>query len=398
MQSVFCVTVTSEESILRNATNSLIHEMHLLKLTFWLLTSCSCFWYAIAGSLCVDPGWCVLTDAVVFGNGTIVVPRLAEESRIVKATERHGESPLITVLASSRLVTMAQTRKKIKFGIYKEPYYASENVGHFLGDDIFTIFSALYLWNLQSIATEDVTIVMPSQYKPVFDRLPIISELYTILSANPVLFVDHESQHAFDRLLVGWDSLCYSCVQKKYIGVPMLEAFLRRSADAFSIRPSNLRHRRRCHVTLIEKDPVHALHKYVIANAQEIERKVATTTSCTVQRVSWSSCSLPRQIDIMQRTDIALTLPGSDMMNCIFMPTKSAIISASRCNGGADCEGSNEINLWFGGMPNRHVLFYDYNTTRKYMSWSEQELTWNADHAAEAVRNASIALGVGSSA
>jgi hypothetical protein len=100
----------------------------------------------------------------------------------------------------------------------------------------------------------------------------------------------------------------------------------------------------------------------------------------------------------MQHTDIALTLPGSDMMNCIFMPTKSAIISASRCNGGADCEGSNEINLWFGGMPNRHVLFYNYHTTQKYMSWSEQELTWNADHAAEAVRNASIALGVGSSA
>ena len=53
------------------------------------------------------------------------------------------------------------------------------------------------------------------------------------------------------------------------------------------------------------------------------------------------------QVKEMVMADIVIPLPGSDLMNCIFLDTKSTIIVPHRFDNYNNQEGSNEIDIWF---------------------------------------------------
>ena len=53
------------------------------------------------------------------------------------------------------------------------------------------------------------------------------------------------------------------------------------------------------------------------------------------------------QIKEMAMADIVISIPGSDLMNCIFLNPKGYIICPNRFYNNGHKEGSNEIDIWF---------------------------------------------------
>ena len=64
---------------------------------------------------------------------------------------------------------------------------------------------------------------------------------------------------------------------------------------------------------------------------------------------------LREQLTLMGSTDVVLSLAGADMMNCVFMPTRSALVIPDRYING-NWEASQDVRLWFKFLPGREVL------------------------------------------
>ena len=61
------------------------------------------------------------------------------------------------------------------------------------------------------------------------------------------------------------------------------------------------------------------------------------------------------QIQLMRRTKIMISLPGSDIMNAVFMPDNSVLIVYCRYVDGRK-ESSNEIRLWYKYLRYLHTF------------------------------------------
>lgn len=48
--------------------------------------------------------------------------------------------------------------------------------------------------------------------------------------------------------------------------------------------------------------------------------------SLSVGRATWKAMPMRKQVEVMANTDIAITLPGGDVINAAFLPTKAALI------------------------------------------------------------------------
>ena len=66
-----------------------------------------------------------------------------------------------------------------------------------------------------------------------------------------------------------------------------------------------------------------------------------------VKKINWNGMNIGDQIKEMAMADIVISLPGSDLMNCIFLNPKGNIICPNRFYKTGRKEDSNEINIWF---------------------------------------------------
>jgi hypothetical protein len=80
-------------------------------------------------------------------------------------------------------------------------------------------------------------------------------------------------------------------------------------------------HRRLPNILLMQKDLSHASHKCFISNMDDIVSALRKEYPLlNVNVISWSGKTVMEQIAIMQDTDITISIPGTDLLNVLFMP------------------------------------------------------------------------------
>lgn len=299
-------------------------------------------------ALCISNVSCLLSNVRIASN----VVYTTSWSNFTKLSLKHsaeGEPPHLTLRNCSK-------GEHVKKGLFilKEPYYLG-NIGHVLGDDIWAIYSLLYDFHLHNTPTDNVWIIVPIRFQNEFWKTPIIRELYGVLTSNSVLFVDEtkESEVIYERMIMGWSGYGYVAQTGHFINLNLLMSFRQRF-----LRHVGLNDKQRgkiCNVLFIEKNMTASEHKYSINNTKELMDHLRKKTKCSIEAASWYGMPLREQILKIYSKDIVVGLPGSDIMNCIFQPIKSAMIVPDKCDETGYCSGSNEIGLWFGRIQSRKV-------------------------------------------
>jgi hypothetical protein len=113
-----------------------------------------------------------------------------------------------------------------------------------------------------------------------------------------------------------------------------------------------------------------------------------------VKLISWSDYDMAEQIQLMCRTRAMISLPGSDIMNGIFLRDQGAFVLYCRHIGGGTgrdkleyFDTSNERTYWFDKLPYVDTTTEDCNSTN--VSYSK---TPNADSSITYVDFASLKL------
>ncbi len=391
-------------------------------------------------SVCmIDLRWCLLANSCLHaGNNSIHVPHYetsmnnmgktwqGEKMHDIEVVETHAEKGLLNYLKRVFWGSKTQTNKQSAYSVkarenglatasplisissayssslnvsvlpglyvYKTPYHLS-NIGHVLGDDIWAIFSALYFWNLHMLHSNKLWIVLPETYKTEFQSKSVIGSLFQTITPNKIIFVSSQDHLCFQHLLTGWSGLTYS-YNDRPISVPSILAFKRKVMQALDI---NIEHRNECEVLFIEKDLKVAEHKFSIVNVDELISYVNKFSTCSASKITWQGMELRDQIAKISAARIVVSLPGSDIMNCIFQPIYSGLLVPDRCDTESKtCEGSNEIRLWYSKIPGRHFRTFGGNldsSVKSYpLKWSKNSLTWDPDHLLHEVRSMNIAI------
>ena len=292
--------------------------------------------------------------------------------------------------------------------IVKELYYIV-NLGHLIGDEIFSTFHLLYELGLANIPRADVWVVVSEsvQQRYMFAR-SIVNEHYQLISSNPVLFMDASDggpykmggQEAFfQRLVFGWDryGYAYGYAPEGTI-IPseaVVAAFRHRAMQLYALEDHVLPAATppACSVLFIVKDVTTAEHVFAIANVDELIAALRDQTNCTVKKVTWAGMPLANQVAAIYNTTIVISLMGSDLMNCIFQPLHSGIIVPDFCTTEADCPitspptfcvcASIEVRLWYSHFPSRIV--HRVPARGHGISWNGNIMTWDVDHLLRAV-------------
>lgn len=262
--------------------------------------------------------------------------------------------------------------------IYKEPYYI-DAVGHVLGDDIFTMFSLMYDFNIHMLPPDNTTVILPRKVRDNVQGRAIILEHYNLITTRPIVYVDGGSSDVYEYMLVGWEGYGYSFGSRIPPTDNKVGEFRRRAMTLYHLKEIP---QYTCSVLLIIKDMASADHKYGFSNADELVNGVRNKTHCSIERVTWLGMTLASQVALIHDKTIVVSLPGTDIMNCLFQPPRSGMIIPDQCNE-RGCSGSNEVRLLFSLFPSRYVYTVPVNNSG--MSWNRNILTWNLDHLVESV-------------
>ena len=87
-----------------------------------------------------------------------------------------------------------------------------------------------------------------------------------------------------------------------------------------------------------------------------------------VKLVTWSDYTIEEQVRLMSRTQAMISLPGSDVMNAIFLPDDGALIMYCRVLGvdgqsGKPAHDNNEWKYWFRHLSYMNALYEPCNST-----------------------------------
>ena len=262
--------------------------------------------------------------------------------------------------------------------IYKEPYYI-DAIGHVLGDDIFTMFSLMYDFNIHMLSPDNTTVILPRNVQGAVQSRAILRDHYNLISTRPIVFVDGGSSDVYEYMLVGWAGYSYSFGSRIPPTEHKVGEFRRRAMTLFHLNeiPQYV-----CSVLLIIKDMLSAEHKYGLSNADELVDAVRGNTHCSIEKVTWSGMTLASQVAAIYDKAVVVSLPGTDIMNCLFQPLRSGMIIPDQCNENG-CSGSNEIRLLFSFFPSRRVYAVPVNTSG--MLWDRNILTWDPGHFVESI-------------
>eukprot|EP01035_Chromulina_nebulosa_P030728 gene30728-40862_t len=85
-----------------------------------------------------------------------------------------------------------------------------------------------------------------------------------------------------------------------------------------------------------------------------LEAARITLPLSSIFTASWYGMPLEEQFRIMHNADIVVTLPGSDLMNGLFMRAGSTAVVY--CRFVDFIESSNEVRIWLQAMPDYQVF------------------------------------------
>jgi hypothetical protein len=225
--------------------------------------------------------------------------------------------------------------------------YTASNAGHVLGDEVWPAWRMLATWGLEYDA---------SNLNVVTDILTPSLNQYAALTRRAV--IDGKTLRAkygdvvcFDLLLVGPSYLGYALGLEHHKSPDPLRAwpvtqdptfaktflkFRTHALDLLNIpatwsEVSPL-------ILVLEKGSIHA-HSHIISNIPEILSRVQNSfPTAKVLGVNWQGMPMKSQVEMMSAANVVLSLPGSDIMNSVWLNVNSVLIIVCRDESG-QCTG-----------------------------------------------------------
>ncbi|KAL3902194.1 MAG: hypothetical protein SGPRY_012181, partial [Prymnesium sp.] len=238
---------------------------------------------------------------------------------------------------------------------------------HTVADEVVSIFRSLEMWGFLSQEGDAKGKLRGNEPLHVWLNDIAFTQAYELLGERTSIHSREmlPPSTCFRSVLVGWSNLGYMTVanRKSWHPPPNPQTHLLRFRDHIWARygiggASSSPHQP--HVTILEKHMKTAVHAAFISNVDEIEAKLVSMGSLSVGRATWKGMPMRKQVEVMANTDITITLPGGDVINAAFLPTKAALIVPYRfVNNVWGWESSDEVRLWFEFRP--QLLIYTYN-------------------------------------
>lgn len=216
--------------------------------------------------------------------------------------------------------------------------HASNNVGHVILDEVLSIFVMFEQINLDL----DDTIMIGTATVPQFRRP------YTMLvSLSNIMSLAELEGQCFSHVVAGAAQWSYAAAGLSKTS-PTLHRFRNHVLARLNIHPHV---RLKFSVLFVLKDADAAEHKSTWTNIEAIVTNVkARFPTWVVHTVMWTRLpSFHDQINLVHRTHVLVSLPGSDVVNGLFLQDGSAIIMPCR-HMGDKFESSNEVPHLFNYM------------------------------------------------
>jgi hypothetical protein len=262
--------------------------------------------------------------------------------------------------------------------------YAYSNLGHVLGDTCWPIWQAMFNFNLvnadNQIILEDspITLHPEATWSSGSPLVPQKQQFKTV-SKNEVRFmssyVDYE-QVCFKNFITGWGLYGYGSGSSQHL-MGRTQAWGRgahfRAWREFAYTTNEIvvsepkwRHQRDSFGFLIVLRHQTAQHPSFITNPEEIRSSIQKTYPFSHSRITtWSGLSMRDQLEILANSHAVISLPGSDIMNMIFLPDHALLILPCRyAHDGMSCEEkgwkepAEEATLWLHHVPLLRVVEY----------------------------------------
>ena len=199
-----------------------------------------------------------------------------------------------------------------------------------------------------------------------------VTDVYSILNLArpPQLRSSINRSTCFRRFVAGWANLGFMTSAKtgyRPPPVPRLDLLRFRDFAWNRFGASGLpRGHARTHISIIQKNMSHAFNAAFFSNVDTIVAALQSRFGARVSVFGWQGMALSDQVREMAKTDLMIALPGSDVMNGIFMPSHSALVIPHRYvrnNTTSHLAGlwtdSTEVRLWFNHLPFRKIIQYN---------------------------------------
>ena len=308
-------------------------------LIFFIVTSWSALQVAASTHICVHDKWCKLSNVCMHTDGmweySYTSGHIPNFSRVsLKAVNDLEDQNLFRYKISRSPDPNTRIYDK---GVHVQSIlYHRRNRGHQLGDNVVSVHRLALLFNITL-----------SDLRPILDYP---SPMFDLITPHPSI-MDHQIKgRCVQTLLVGIGGLGYSYDLSPLFPLGVSESLNQFQADVYQrygIISRNLAPRCCSRVVFLEKCAKTAEHPVVIRNLQELVMKFRQKFQMKrVDIVSWCGMSFKEQVSVMADTDVVFSLPGSDMMNAVFMRPGAGIVVPWRYNN-HKWKASNEIRLWF---------------------------------------------------
>jgi hypothetical protein len=229
----------------------------------------------------------------------------------------------------------------------------SKNCGHDLGDEAWPVFRLMQLFSEPNPRLDDLYFLSrPPRYcdpvlEPIANRL-IVQQAVT-------------ETKCYARLYFGTRGISYMLDHGTWKHrMTTLEADMRAFRSLY-YRYANISSDSKLD-TIVVMEKRQGKHMSNIGNRHEIVDFLKNTyLGYKVELVSWSDYSITEQVQLMSRTRVMISLPGSDVMNAIFLSDEGALLMFCRVveekNGNLHFDESNEMKHWF-----RHLSYMQAST------------------------------------
>jgi hypothetical protein len=120
-------------------------------------------------------------------------------------------------------------------------------------------------------------------------------------------------------------------------------------------------------ISIIQKNMSVAYNSAFIDNGGALAAMLNSEFGAQISEYGWQGMPIAEQVQRMAQCDIMISLPGSDVINAVFMPTHSAMIIPWRFLNSTGWDPSRELKWWFNLIPRRYIITYnpkyDHETT-----------------------------------
>jgi hypothetical protein len=231
--------------------------------------------------------------------------------------------------------------------------YEKTNAGHVLGDEAFAVWQSLSALGLEN---EEINIITSND--------GIHQQQYECLTHNKIHCVTdfYTTPVSVEKLVVGMGRSGFALGHSNGRGPRALtnrasfltpfkqtfEAFRRHAYKIFNVPDDDSS---RKSILLLDKDASTAAHNCKLHRIHDVRQLLARKfESYDVRIMNWKGMKIEDQVKACAKARIVVTLPGSDMMNCIFVKPDCHIVYPLRFNSvdkKGSKHGSNEVDIWF---------------------------------------------------